>query len=128
MSKTLKPINTVSADRILREYTFIGFTERQKQTITRRIRSVNMLNIISNVICEKFDVSLQYIQTPKRTKDIVMPRSIIWYVAHNMYNIPLEHIADFFGKKHPSVIKGIGRVWEKRQDPMYNECISLFEH
>ena len=70
-------------------------------------------NLIIDVVSEYFNVSRDEITSPKRTKELVIPRQIIMYLSRTMTNIPLQNVANLLGRKdHTTIMHGVDKVEE----------------
>lgn len=62
-------------------------------------------------VCNKFDVTMEILSGPRRTKNIVCARqSIFWLVRETCPGMSLPHIGRLLRRDHTTVLHGINRV------------------
>ncbi len=69
---------------------------------------------ILSTVSEHMNVSINEIQSAKRSKDIAIARQTVMYLCRNMTDKSLQSIGEFVGgKDHATVYNGIKRIEEK---------------
>ena len=82
------------------------------------------LQLIVEIVCEHFQVSLDQIISKSRSNEIARPRFIAMYLAKNMTDSSLEAIGTYLGgRDHSTVIHGIKKIEEdyKSEESVKNQ-------
>jgi chromosomal replication initiator protein len=89
-------------------------------------RSVSV-QVIMDVVAQRFNVKLGELQGRKRNRTIALARQVCMYLARNLTTLSLAEIGGFFGgRDHTTVLHGYNAIAEKRaQDPAF--CARLDE-
>jgi chromosomal replication initiator protein len=75
------------------------------------------LQLIVEIVCDHFQISMDQILSKSRTNEIAKPRMIAMYLAKNMTGASQDAIGSFLGgRDHSTVIHGIKRVEEEIQN------------
>ena len=78
--------------------------------ISYKTKEINVLRI-KEMVADAFNVTIEDLNSKKRTKNIAFPRQIAMYIARNMLDISLPNIGDEFGgRDHTTVIHAIKKV------------------
>lgn len=80
---------------------------------------------ITNVICDYFGVSLEDLKSPARNQKISHSRQIAVYLVRDMIQMSFVSIADFYCKKHPTILFSYEKIKEEiKTDKELAEVIS----
>lgn len=71
------------------------------------------INSITNVICDYFGVSLEDLKSPARNQKISHTRQIAVYLVRDMTQMSFVSIADFYCKKHPTILFSYEKIKEE---------------
>ena len=90
-------------------YASIKNIELDIETVTRVLKLEGKkknidINLITDVICKKFDVSESELKSPARNQKISHARQIAVYLTRELTQMSFVSIADFFNKKHPTIL------------------------
>lgn len=67
-------------------------------------------------VAEEWNVSVEGLQSQKRTKDLTIPRQVAMYLIKDMFQLPLVEIGRLFGgRDHSTVIHSISKIEEQIQ-------------
>ncbi|MGN0342273.1 MAG: chromosomal replication initiator protein DnaA [Roseburia sp.] len=70
--------------------------------------------LIIDVVCEHFHVTMDQMISKSRSSDIAKPRQIAMYLCKNMTDISLETIGSLLGgRDHSTVIHGVNKIEEE---------------
>lgn len=73
-------------------------------------KNVN-LNQILKAVCNYYSVKLEDIKSPKRTKELVLPRHTAMYLIYDITKTPYTTIGQIFGgRDHTSILHGIKKI------------------
>lgn len=80
---------------------------------------------ITNVICDYFGVSLEDLKSPARNQKISHSRQIAVYLVRDMTQMSFVSIADFYCKKHPTILFSYEKIKEEiKTDKELAETVS----
>lgn len=68
---------------------------------------------ISKVVCDYFDVSLEDMKSPARNQKVSHARQIAVYLVREMTQASFVSIAEFFNKKHPTILFSYEKIKEE---------------
>lgn len=68
---------------------------------------------ISNNVCEYFDVSIEDMKSPARNQKVSHARQIAVYLIRDTLQSSFVSIADFFNKKHPTILFSYEKIKEE---------------
>lgn len=71
------------------------------------------IDSITNVICDYFGVSLEELKSPARNQKISHSRQIAVYLVRDMTQMSFVSIADFYCKKHPTILFSYEKIKEE---------------
>ena len=82
---------------------------------------------ILSTVSEHMNVSINDIQSTKRSKDIALARQIVMYLCRSLTDKSLQSIGETVGgKDHATVYSGIKRVEDKlKKDPQFESSLSI---
>lgn len=83
------------------------------------------IQTITNAVCEYFEVSDSDIKSSARNQKIAHSRQIAIYLAREILKMSFVQIADFFNKKHPTILFSYEKV--KEEIKTNNELANLIE-
>lgn len=83
------------------------------------------IQTITNAVCEYFAVSDSDIKSSARNQKIAHSRQIAIYLAREILKLSFVQIADFFNKKHPTILFSYEKV--KEEIKTNNELANLIE-
>lgn len=102
----LSKINHVAIDLSLAEYALRDIIfPNQKKVITPEF--------IIDIVAEHFSLDVHDIMSPKRDKNIAVPRQIAMYLSRKYTNLSSTDIAKIFDRDHTTVLHGIGNIENK---------------
>lgn len=79
------------------------------------------LDLITNVICEQYNVTKEDLLSKRRTKNIAFPRQICMYLARELTDNSLPNIGTYYGgRDHSTVIHGYDKI---KQDMKKNSIL-----
>lgn len=83
------------------------------------------LESLTDVVCKYFNVSLEDMQSPARNQKISQARQLATYLARDMLQLSFVSIAEFFNKKHPTVLFAYEKIKEEiKTNNNLNDTIS----
>ena len=69
------------------------------------------LEYIRQTVADHFKISIDEINSRKRTRPIVLPRQVAMYLCRKLMDVPLPKIGDFFGgRDHSTVIHSCDKI------------------
>lgn len=84
---------------------------------------------ITQVICDYFDVSEEDLKSPARNQKISHSRQIAVYLVRDLTQMSFVSIADFFNKKHPTILFSYEKIKEEiKTDKNLNEVIKTLKN
>ena len=73
--------------------------------------------LVLDVVCEHFQVSLDQLKSKSRSSNIARPRQIAMYLCKNMTDISLDGIGELLGgRDHSTVIHGVNKITEEYEN------------
>ena len=83
------------------------------------------VDMIQNIVANRFHISIEDLQAKKKTKEIVHPRQIAMYLCRELTDNSLPQIANLFGKRdHTTVMHACEKIGRnKEEDPKLNQDI-----
>ncbi|MCI8327490.1 MAG: chromosomal replication initiator protein DnaA [Lachnospiraceae bacterium] len=102
----------------------LAYSNLEKTKITMDVAIEELQNIISpdqekkvtpqliiDVVCEHFNITLEQIKSKSRSNDIAKPRQIAMYLCKNMTDVSLDNIGSLLGgRDHSTIIHGINKI------------------
>jgi chromosomal replication initiator protein len=85
---------------------------------------------LQNLVCEYFNIHWHQILGPRRTREIVMPRSVYWWLSRKWLHTPANKLARDFKMHHTTVLhmcNKIGDLMEVR-DPYIHSKVATIEN
>lgn len=76
-------------------------------------KKVISIESIAEVICKYFNVSLEDLKSPARNHKISHSRQIAIYLTRDLIKMSFVEIADFFEKKHPTILFSYEKIKEE---------------
>jgi chromosomal replication initiator protein len=74
------------------------------------------LAYIRQTVAEHFKVSIEDINSSKRTQDLVLPRHISMYLCRKLMDVSLPNISKFFNKRdHSTVINACDKISDRME-------------
>lgn len=81
---------------------------------------------IIQIVCNKFDISYDEIQSKKRNSYLNIPRQIIMYLCRRYTSLSLDEIGKLLGRDHTTVMHGNENITKKiESDPEMKELIKV---
>lgn len=78
--------------------------------VSYKTKEINVLRI-KEMVADAYNVTVDDLNSKKRTKNIAFPRQIAMYIARNLLDISLPNIGDEFGgRDHTTVMHAIKKV------------------
>lgn len=69
------------------------------------------LDDISKEVCQYFQVDLQHLQSPRRFRNVTLPRQLCMYLARDLTPLSLDQIGDYFGgRDHTTVLHACRKI------------------
>lgn len=87
-------------------------TVKKVLKIDGKAKKIN-IESITDVICDYFDVSLEDLVSPARNQKISHARQIAVYLVRDMTQMSFVSIADFYNKKHPTILFSYEKIKEE---------------
>ena len=73
--------------------------------------------LVLDVVCEHFQVSLDQLKSKSRSSNIARPRQIAMYLCKNMTDISLDGMGELLGgRDHSTVIHGVNKITEEYEN------------
>lgn len=129
-----KNISTNVRDMIAALNKLTGYAKLTKKDITlataqQQLKDIftspKLLNVtietIAQVIAFEHGITLNDIRGKNRKKQIVTPRHIAMYIAHNITELSTTEIGQFFGRDHSSVTHAEEKIKKQKQENPYEE-------
>ena len=70
--------------------------------------------LVLDVVCEHFQISLEQLKSKSRSSNIARPRQIAMYLCKNMTDISLDGIGELLGgRDHSTVIHGVNKITDE---------------
>ncbi len=87
------------------------------------------IQMIVEVVCDHYGISIEQMLSANRSKDISDPRMIAMYLARELTNASQQQIGAFLGKRdHATVIHGIKKIEQRiKEDETLNSQIELIK-
>jgi len=83
------------------------------------------IELIKNVVADKYSVELKDFNSKKRTENIAFPRQVAMYIACSLTDLSLTDIGEAFGRDHATVIYAKDKISHLVQtDPYFNETLN----
>lgn len=83
------------------------------------------MRIISEEVCQKFNLSFDMLQAQTREEAVCKPRQLAFYLGHELKGIPYNRIAMIFGKDHGTVMAGCRRTRDRMDtEKGFSEIVS----
>lgn len=78
--------------------------------VSYKTKEINILRI-KEMVADSYSVSVEDLNSKKRTKNIAFPRQVAMYIARNLLDISLPNIGgEFGGRDHTTVMHAIKKV------------------
>lgn len=93
--------------------------------------SVKQVSIydIAAVVCEFYNVTIDCLKSPARAQKISEARRVAVYLAREITKMSYEDIAEFFNKKHPTILYSYQKVKEDlRIDSKLKQVVRELKH
>lgn len=82
------------------------------------------IKTITDVVCDYFGVSIEDIKSPARNQKVSGARQIAVYLVRDMLQSSFVSIADFYNKKHPTILFSYEKIKEEiKTDKNLNDTI-----
>jgi chromosomal replication initiator protein len=66
---------------------------------------------IAAAVCGYYRVAPKKVQSPRRSRDVVLPRQVSMYLARRLCRLPLQKIGAYFGgRDHKTVLHACGKL------------------
>lgn len=80
---------------------------------------------IQDSVASQWNVTTQALRSPRRTKDLTVPRQVAMYLMRELLNLPLVEVGKLFGgRDHSTVIHSIRRVEQTMEvDPAFRNVV-----
>ena len=95
-------------------------TESLKEMLPSNIISKNKVDLLQQIICDKYNISINDLKDKKRNTEISVPRQIAMYIARVHINESFPKIGvEFGGKNHTTVMHSVNKITkeiEKNKD------------
>ena len=73
--------------------------------------------LVLDVVCEHFQISLEQLKSKNRSNNIARPRQIAMYLCKNMTDISLDGIGEHLGgRDHSTVIHGVNKITDEYEN------------
>ena len=83
------------------------------------------IELIKNVVAEKYNIELKDFSAKKRSEALAFPRQVAMYLACTMTDMTLKDIGDVFGRDHATVMYAKNKIGQLVQtDPYFNETLN----
>lgn len=83
------------------------------------------IELIKNVVAEKYNIEIKDFSAKKRTEAIAFPRQVAMYLASSLTDMSLTDIGDAFGRDHATVMYAKNKIGQLVQtDPYFNETLN----
>ncbi|MBW2142082.1 MAG: chromosomal replication initiator protein DnaA [Deltaproteobacteria bacterium] len=98
----------------------LGDLVEDEQTVDR--------NVILDLICRYYNVSVEELQSRSRSKSVVLPRNVGIYLFRETTDLSLEAIGQIFGRNHSTVLYSINTLKQRyRRDPKLKGQVDLLK-
>ena len=85
--------------------------EALKDILPSNIISKNKIDLLQQIICNLYNISIEDLKGKKRNSEIAFPRQIGMYIARTYINESLPKIgSDFGGKDHTTVMHSVNKI------------------
>ncbi len=71
------------------------------------------IDAIVKIVCKKMSVSIEELKSPSRNQKIAHARQIAIYLIRDIMQISYEKIAEYFNKKHPTILFSYEKIKEE---------------
>ena len=85
-------------------------------------RPFNQYSII-DVVAEWYSVNLKELQSPRRSRTVVLARHTAFYLIHDMTKLSFPEIGALFDRDHSTVIKALENINRRLSDVEYQSDI-----
>ncbi len=110
-SLTATPIDLDMAKTILKDI----IVENSKEITIEKIQKL---------VAENFQIRVNELKSPKRLKNLVLPRQIAMYICRKMTDLSYPEIGTKFGgKDHSTIIHAIKKIEKKMEEDLYTKSL-----
>ena len=93
------------------EITYELAKEALKDILPSNIISKNKIELLQNIVCSIYNISIEDLKGKKRNAEISYPRQIAMYIARNYINESYPKIgSEFGGKDHTTVMHSVNKI------------------
>ncbi len=114
---------------IMKQKITLKLTESILQDIVMRKEKMLTASNIQKTVAKHFNISVEELKSPKRTKEILIPREIAMYLTRKITKNSLPEIKAKFGiKSHATILNACKKIEkEMLKNPQLKEKIELIE-
>ncbi|MBT8351226.1 MAG: chromosomal replication initiator protein DnaA [Deltaproteobacteria bacterium] len=92
-----------------------------------RSRKTITINVIKNLVCKNYKISISDIVSRSRKQNIVQPRQIAIYLSRRFTDLSLQNIGKSFNRYHATALHSIGAVERGlREDATIKKKVDFF--
>lgn len=123
----LNKINVYSRLNGGKEITISLAEEALKDLISKDANVAITPELILNMVSDHMNISVDDIQSNKRSQDIAIARQLVMYLARTYTDKTLQTIGDILGgKNHATVVSGVKRIEDKiNKDPQFRATVEV---
>ena len=93
------------------EITYDLAKEALKDILPSNIISKNKIELLQNIVCNMYNISIEDLKGKKRNAEISYPRQIAMFIARNYINESYPKIgSEFGGKDHTTVMHSVNKI------------------
>lgn len=84
-----------------------------------------ILNIITQEVCSKFNVSMEALMSQCREANVCVPRQLVFYLGHEINRIPCNQIGRAFQRNHTTILYACQSIKNRLDtDEAFTETVS----
>ncbi len=72
----------------------------------KKIKAITCQDII-DAVCNRFNITLDQIQSSERTQELVLPRQMAMYISYNFTQLGYKQLEMHFKKTHATILSGV---------------------
>ncbi|MBR1754794.1 chromosomal replication initiator protein DnaA [bacterium] len=87
-------------------------TTKHVLKLEEKKKTIHLTDIV-NKVCDEYKVTEEDLKSSARSQSITIPRQIAIYLIREILNLSYEEIAEYFNKKHPTMLYGYEQIKQK---------------
>lgn len=104
--------NKISAYASIQDIDLDVETVKKVLRIDEKAKKID-IETITNIVCDYFGVSVEDMKSPARNQKVSHSRQIAVYLVRDMLQMSFVSIAEFYNKKHPTILFSYEKIKEE---------------